>query len=45
MRLDALSAHRDRLGWVGLVVRLVLAAVWAWASLSKITDPRTLEAL
>lgn len=38
---DRLSAHRDRLGWVGLVVRLVLAAVWAWASLSKITDPRT----
>ncbi|MFL6160873.1 MAG: MauE/DoxX family redox-associated membrane protein [Jatrophihabitantaceae bacterium] len=41
MRLDALSAYRDRLGWVGFVVRLVLAGVWAWASLSKIGDPRT----
>lgn len=41
MKLAALSAHRDRLGWVGLVVRLVLAAVWAWASLAKISDPRT----
>jgi protein-disulfide isomerase/uncharacterized membrane protein YphA (DoxX/SURF4 family) len=41
VRLQALSAYRDRLGWVGLVVRLVLAAVWAWASLSKIGDPRT----
>ena len=28
-------------GWVGLVVRVVLAAVWAWASLAKIDDPRT----
>ncbi|MGX7678262.1 MauE/DoxX family redox-associated membrane protein [Jatrophihabitans sp. DSM 45814] len=27
-------------GWVGLVVRLVLAGVWAWAGLSKIGDPR-----
>jgi protein-disulfide isomerase len=41
VKLAALSAHRDRLGWVGLVVRLVLAAVWAWASLAKIGDPRT----
>jgi protein-disulfide isomerase/uncharacterized membrane protein YphA (DoxX/SURF4 family) len=41
VRLDALSAHRDRLGWVGLVVRLVLAGIWAWASLSKIEHPRT----
>lgn len=43
MKLAALSAYRDRLGlgWVGLVVRLVLAAVWAWASLAKIHDPRT----
>ncbi|HET6210894.1 MAG TPA: MauE/DoxX family redox-associated membrane protein [Jatrophihabitans sp.] len=41
MKLAALSGHRDRLGWVGLVVRLGLAAVWAWASLAKISDPRT----
>ncbi|MDQ2839030.1 MAG: thioredoxin domain-containing protein [Actinomycetota bacterium] len=41
MKFAALSAHRERLGWAGLVVRLVLAAVWAWASLSKIGDPRT----
>jgi len=40
VRFEALSAQRDRLAWVGLVVRLVLAAVWAWASLSKIGDPR-----
>jgi protein-disulfide isomerase/uncharacterized membrane protein YphA (DoxX/SURF4 family) len=41
VKFAALSAHRERLGWAGLVVRLVLAAVWAWASLSKIGDPRT----
>lgn len=41
VRFEALSAQRDRLGWAGLVVRLVLAAVWAWASLAKIGDPRT----
>ncbi|HJQ01028.1 MAG TPA: MauE/DoxX family redox-associated membrane protein [Jatrophihabitans sp.] len=43
MKLAALSTYRDRLGlgWVGLVVRLGLAAVWAWASLAKIRDPRT----
>lgn len=47
MRLEAVSAYRNlssyrsRLGWVGLVVRLVLAGIWAWASLSKIGDPRT----
>ena len=41
MRLEALSAYRGRLGWVGLVVRLVLAGIWAWASLSKIEHPRT----
>lgn len=41
MRLEALSKYRDPLGWAGLVVRLVLAAVWAWAALSKIGDPRT----
>lgn len=41
MRLEALSAYRSRLGWVGLVVRLVLAGIWAWASLSKIEHPRT----
>jgi protein-disulfide isomerase/uncharacterized membrane protein YphA (DoxX/SURF4 family) len=43
VKLAALSAYRDRLGlgWVGLVVRVVLAAVWAWASLAKIHDPRT----
>lgn len=41
MRFEALSKYRDPLGWVGLVVRVVLAAIWAWASLSKIGDPRT----
>ncbi|MGI8667731.1 MAG: DsbA family protein [Jatrophihabitans sp.] len=41
MTFAAISAHRARLGWAGLVVRVVLAAVWAWASLSKIGDPRT----
>jgi len=41
VRFEALSAYRNRLGWVGLVVRLALAAIWAWASLSKIGDPRT----
>jgi protein-disulfide isomerase/uncharacterized membrane protein YphA (DoxX/SURF4 family) len=39
--LDFLSAHRSRLGWLGLVVRLVLAGIWAWAALSKIQHPRT----
>ena len=38
--LTALSAHREKLGWLGLVVRLALAAIWAWAGLSKIGDPR-----
>ena len=41
VRLDALSAHRDRLGWVGFVVRLALAGIWTWAALSKIQHPRT----
>jgi protein-disulfide isomerase/uncharacterized membrane protein YphA (DoxX/SURF4 family) len=41
VKLAALSAHRDRLGWAGLVVRVALAAVWAWASLAKISEPRT----
>lgn len=41
MKFAALSAHRNKLGWAGLVVRLVLAGVWIWASLSKIGDPRT----
>ena len=41
MRFPALTAQRDRLGWAGLVIRVVLAAVWAWASLSKIGNPRT----
>ncbi|MEO6702906.1 MAG: MauE/DoxX family redox-associated membrane protein [Jatrophihabitantaceae bacterium] len=41
MKLAAFSAHRERLGWAGLVVRLVLAAIWGWASLAKIHDPRT----
>ena len=27
--------------WVGTVIRLVLAAIWIWAGLSKIRDPRT----
>ncbi|MBV9823989.1 MAG: thioredoxin domain-containing protein, partial [Actinobacteria bacterium] len=44
MRLEALSTRlsgrSQQLGWLGLVVRLVLAAVWAWAALSKIGDPR-----
>jgi protein-disulfide isomerase len=26
--------------WAGLAVRLVLAGVWAWAALSKVSDPR-----
>jgi protein-disulfide isomerase/uncharacterized membrane protein YphA (DoxX/SURF4 family) len=29
-----------QLSWVGLVIRVVLAAVWAWAALAKIGDPR-----
>lgn len=41
MRFAALSASRERLSWAGLIVRVVLAAVWAWASLSKIAEPRT----
>ena len=41
MRFEALSKYRDPLGWAGLVVRVVLGAIWAWASLSKIGDPRT----
>ena len=32
--------QRDRLDWAGLVVRVVLAAVWGWAALSKIGNPR-----
>ncbi|MCW2539676.1 MAG: DoxX family rane protein [Frankiales bacterium] len=28
-------------GWVGLVVRLALAGIWAWAAVSKIGSPRT----
>jgi protein-disulfide isomerase/uncharacterized membrane protein YphA (DoxX/SURF4 family) len=36
----ALPAQRERLGWAGLVIRVVLAAVWAWAALSKIGNPR-----
>lgn len=39
--LSAVSAQRSRFGWLGLVVRLVLAGIWAWASLSKIQHPRT----
>ncbi|CAN5390968.1 hypothetical protein BH10ACT8_BH10ACT8_22280 [soil metagenome] len=27
-------------GWAGLVIRVFLAAVWAWAAWSKIGDPR-----
>jgi protein-disulfide isomerase/uncharacterized membrane protein YphA (DoxX/SURF4 family) len=27
-------------GWLGLVVRVVLAAVWGWAAWSKLGDPR-----
>ena len=27
--------------WLGAVVRLFLGAVWIWASLSKLSDPRT----
>jgi protein-disulfide isomerase/uncharacterized membrane protein YphA (DoxX/SURF4 family) len=34
------SPRADRLGWIGLIVRVVLAAVWAWAALAKIGDPR-----
>ncbi|HEV2888217.1 MAG TPA: MauE/DoxX family redox-associated membrane protein [Jatrophihabitans sp.] len=44
MRFPALStrllARRDRLSWAGLVVRVVLAAVWGWAAVAKIGDPR-----
>jgi protein-disulfide isomerase/uncharacterized membrane protein YphA (DoxX/SURF4 family) len=39
--VEALSAHQSRLGWLGLVIRLALAGIWAWASVSKIGDPRT----
>jgi protein-disulfide isomerase/uncharacterized membrane protein YphA (DoxX/SURF4 family) len=35
-----LSPRGDRLSWAGLAVRVVLAAVWAWAALAKIGDPR-----
>jgi protein-disulfide isomerase/uncharacterized membrane protein YphA (DoxX/SURF4 family) len=35
-----LSDRQEQLSWVGLVVRVALAAVWAWAALSKIGDPR-----
>jgi protein-disulfide isomerase/uncharacterized membrane protein YphA (DoxX/SURF4 family) len=35
-----LSTRRQQLSWVGLAVRVVLAAVWAWAALAKIGDPR-----
>jgi protein-disulfide isomerase/uncharacterized membrane protein YphA (DoxX/SURF4 family) len=27
-------------GWIGLVIRVALAAVWGWAAWSKIGDPR-----
>ncbi|HEX2904801.1 MAG TPA: MauE/DoxX family redox-associated membrane protein [Jatrophihabitans sp.] len=40
-RFEAVRRYREPLGWAGLVVRVFLAAVWAWASLSKIGDPRT----
>jgi|GEM_PF-108450 len=40
VRFPALSDRRDQLSWAGLVVRVVLAAVWAWAALAKIGDPR-----
>jgi protein-disulfide isomerase/uncharacterized membrane protein YphA (DoxX/SURF4 family) len=35
-----LSTRARQLRWVGLVVRVVLAAVWGWAALAKIGDPR-----
>jgi protein-disulfide isomerase len=41
VKFEALSAHREKLGWAGLVVRLALGGIWAWAALSKIGDPRT----
>jgi protein-disulfide isomerase/uncharacterized membrane protein YphA (DoxX/SURF4 family) len=40
VRFPALSTQRNRLGWAGLVVRVILAAVWAWAGLAKIGNPR-----
>lgn len=33
------SAWRAAQPWVGLVLRLLLAAVWIWAALSKVGDP------
>ena len=40
MRFPALTTRRDQLRLAGLVVRVVLAAVWGWAALAKIGDPR-----
>jgi protein-disulfide isomerase len=40
VRFPALDDRRDQLSWAGLVVRVALAAVWAWAALAKIGDPR-----
>ena len=43
MRFPALSTRLSRgtrRSWAGLLVRLVLAAAWAWAALAKIGDPR-----
>jgi protein-disulfide isomerase/uncharacterized membrane protein YphA (DoxX/SURF4 family) len=40
VRFPALSTRRDQLSVAGLVVRVVLAAVWGWAALAKIGDPR-----
>jgi protein-disulfide isomerase/uncharacterized membrane protein YphA (DoxX/SURF4 family) len=36
VNLDRTAARQ----WAGTVVRLVLAGIWAWASISKIGDPR-----
>jgi protein-disulfide isomerase len=40
VRFPALTTRRDQLSLAGLVVRVVLAAVWGWAALAKIGDPR-----
>ncbi|HEY0168184.1 MAG TPA: MauE/DoxX family redox-associated membrane protein [Jatrophihabitans sp.] len=40
MRFPALSTRRDQSSVAGLVVRVLLAALWAWAALAKIGDPR-----
>ncbi|MEO7262976.1 MAG: MauE/DoxX family redox-associated membrane protein [Jatrophihabitantaceae bacterium] len=40
MRFPALSTRRYQPSVAGLVIRVLLAAVWAWAALAKLGDPR-----